>query len=258
MLHPFRYPPAAAALLALVGFALAAAPSHAGERRFTYVYEATTAPKGTLELENWVTWRANRTDTNRSDRFDFRHELEFGVTDRFQVALYVADWRLTDDADHDRHVRYHDTALEAIYNLSNPVTDWIGSALYGEVKVGDRFLELEGKVILQKNFGPWIVAYNATIEAEYEGAHLDERTGEFAQSAGVSYQVIPQLTVGAEVLHEIEFPDWEEAEDSVVYAGPNVSFRQGNAFATLTPMIQITDIDGEPDVQTRLIFGVHF
>lgn len=235
------------------------APSDATERRFTYVYEATTVPKGVVELETWVTWRTRHNgDGSGGDRFDFRHELEFGVTDRLQVAIYGADWRITDNADNKRHVRYRDTAVEVIYALTNPTTDWLGSAIYGEVKVGDRFLELEGKMILQKNFGPWVVAYNATIEAEYEGAHLDEETGVFEQSLGVSYQVAPQFTVGAEVVHEVEFPNWEEAEDPVVYAGPNFSFRQGNVFATITPLIQLTDVRSEPEFQTRLIFGVHF
>lgn len=237
---------------------LAPAFIHATERRFTYVYEATTAPKGTVELENWATWKTNHRGGQGGDEFDFRHELEFGVTDRLQVGLYLADWRLVDDAEHDRSARYQDSAVEVIYTLTHPGTDWLGSAIYGEVRVGDRFLELEGKVILQKNFGPWLVAYNATIEAAYEGAHLDEETGEFGETLGISYQVAPQLTMGAEVVHEIEFPNWDGANDSVVYAGPNFSFRQGRVFATVTPLIQLTDLTEEPEFQTRVIIGVNF
>ena len=44
----------------------------------------------------------------------------------------------------------------------------------------------------------------------------------------------------------------------MVYAGPNVSLRFGKAFATLTGMWQITDIDGEADFQMRTIFGFEF
>jgi hypothetical protein len=74
----------------------------------------------------------------------------------------------------------------------------------------------------------------------------------------VSYEVSPTLLLGAELLHEIDIPDWSQAEDSVVYAGPNVSYRHGNWWATVTPLVQVTDISSEVNVQTRLIFGFSF
>jgi hypothetical protein len=70
--------------------------------------------------------------------------------------------------------------------------------------------------------------------------------------------VSPAFLIGAELLHEIELPDWSEAEDSVVYGGPNLSYRRDNWWVTLTPLAQLTDISSEVDVQTRLIFGFHF
>jgi hypothetical protein len=239
----------------------AAAPAQAGERRFTYVYEATTLPKGTLELETWVTWKTrNASGGINDDTFDFRHEIEYGVTDRFQLALYLPDWTLKDDEKHNWHSRFKDVGVEAVYNLTNPTTDWLGSALYGEVKIGDRYLVLEGKLLLQKNFGPWIVAYNAIVEAEFEGAHLDEETGEFKQTAGISYQVNPSFTVGAELLHEIAYPEWTygNRSDQALYVGPNASLRFGNFFVTATVLAQVSDIEDEPDVQTRMICGFHF
>src|SRR4051794_9242773 len=69
----------------------------ATERKFAYSYEVTTAPKGTIEFENTVTWQHFRGQA-RVDQFDFRHEFEFGVTDRLQVALYAANWSYTDSA----------------------------------------------------------------------------------------------------------------------------------------------------------------
>ncbi|SRR5581483_2099258 len=233
-------------------------PLRAIERHFTYTYEAATLPKGTLEIENWATWKTRPHGHNDTDEFDFRHEFEYGVTDHLQASLYVADWSLTDDPQHNRSARYHDTAVEVIYNLTNPVTDFLGSAIYGEVQVGDHFVELEGKLLLQKNFGPWVVAYNAALEAQWEGSHLDEHNGEFSQALGISYEVIPQFSVGAELLHEVDIPNWKKSEPSVLYAGPNASFRSGNWYATVTPLIQLTDRQDEFDLQTRVIVGVHF
>lgn len=242
-------------------FILASAlPADAGQRRFTYVYEVTTAPAGTFEFENWVTWKRGHADGGTANQFNFRHELEYGVTDRFQLALYIADWGYT-SAPGEHRAEYQHSGVEAIYNLTNPVTDFLGSAIYGEVLVGEALVELEGKLLLQKNFGPWIVAYNLTLEAEWEGdrfGNLDEQTGELAQSFGVSYQLNAHFTAGAELVQEWALPDWRASGKTAVFAGPNVSFRSGRFFATATALFRVTDNPGEPNIQPRLIVGFDF
>jgi hypothetical protein len=228
-------------------------------RRFTYVYEATTEEPGEVEAETWATWRTSPTDERRFNAADFRHEIEFGVTEHLQVAIYVADWGYREDPGEIEHrFSYQDSALELIYNLNNPRTDLLGFALYGEVRGGPKRLELESKVILQKNFGRFVAAYNSTLEARWEGERLQERDGEIAQSLGLSYEISPSWSVGAELLHEIDLPHWSEAGDSIVYGGPNVSYRHGHWWATVTPLMQLTKVASEVDVQTRLIFGFSF
>src|SRR5437870_8357753 len=64
----------------------------AGVRHFTYVYEAITSPPGSFDLENWITWRTHAPNDRDFDQIDLRHELEFGITDNLQAAVYVADW----------------------------------------------------------------------------------------------------------------------------------------------------------------------
>ena len=64
--------------------------------------------------------------------------------------------------------------------------------------------------------------------------------------------------MGAELLHEIDVPEWSQAGDSIVYAGPNISYRRTNWWVTLTPLAQLTDVSSEVAVQTRLIFGFSF
>ena len=243
---------------------LTAVSAEAGQRRFTYSYETLTAPKGTLELENIVTFKRSALHDDNFNVWEFRHEIEYGVTSRFQLALYVADWEFAPregaDGQTHRSARYAHTGVEVIYNLSNPNTDWLGSALYGEVVVGDRLVELEGKLLLQKNLGPFNLVYNAILEAVWEGAHLDEKKGEFAQTLGVSYQVHPSFSVGAELLHEIDIPGWHnsDAAGAGLYFGPNASFRAKNFYATATALWRTTDNPGEPDLQARLIIGLEF
>jgi len=255
IMHLLRSIPKIVHTLALSAtLALTTVSASASQRHFGFIYETTTLPQGALDFENQATWKNNK----NFDRFEFRHELEYGITDRFQAALYVADWSLRNDAEHRRTMRYDATALELIYNLSNPSTSWLGSALYGEVKVGDRLLTLEGKLLLQKNLGPWIIAYNASLEAAFEGAHLDERTGEMQNMLGISYELSHRLSIGSEVLQETEWPNWGKPASSRVWAGPNLSYHQGRFFAVLSPLVQLTQAKNEPDFQTRLIVGFSF
>jgi hypothetical protein len=235
-------------LLLSILFAL---PAFAGVRHFTFLYEAPTSPPGNVELENTVTW-AHGSDSN--DVF-VREELEIGVTERFQLGIYPLDWsHQSDDAIH-----YNGGAVELIYNLSNPVIDPVGISLYQEMVAGRRHFESESKLIAQKNFGRWILDYNATLEAKWEHRHLQQQNGELQQALGASYEISPRLSVGLEFVHEFVFPDWRDNKEiRNVFVGPNVSYRQQSWFVTATALAQASDTSGEPDFQLRTIFGISF
>jgi len=229
----------------------------AGQRKFAYNYEVLTAPLGSIEFENWVTWKRG---DGAENQWNFRHEIEYGVTDRLQIALYLVDWRWT-DAPGEKRVQYEHTGVEVIYRLSNPTTDFLGSAVYGEVKLGDGLVELEGKLLLQKNLGRAALVYNATVEAVWEGTtlgQLNERSGELAQTIGASYEVNAYVNLGVECLHEVALPNWGAQGRSMIFAGPNISLRKGRYFATITSLFRLSDQADEPTVQTRCIFGVNF
>ena len=231
--------------------------AHAGARHFTYIYEAVTSAPGSLDVENWVTW-SRTSNPGHADELDFRHEFEFGITDKFQASIYVADWFYAADPKHSGFT-YSDSAVELIYNLTNPVVDPLGLAIYEEIRAGDRVFELESKLIAQKNLGPLILAYNATLEAVWQGTGLQDRQGEFQQALGASYEISQRVSVGVEMLHEFVFPEWRDSEHiRNVFVGPNVSFRHKNWFVTVTALAQATDTPDEADFQMRTIFGIGF
>ena len=243
----------------LCAFALAASglTSLAGVRHFTFIYEAPTSAPGSFELENWLTWRRTG-DPDDVDVLAFRHEIEYGVTDRLQASVYFADWFYESTPNHSGSV-FEDVALELIYNLTNPVIDSVGLSLYQEYKGGYHLFEWESKLILQKNIGRLILAYNATVEAVWEGEHLAETEGEIVQAVGASYEITPRLSVGLEMLHEVVLPEWDDAESiHNFFIGPNVSYRRGHWFLTSSLLAQVTDTSGEPDFQWRTIFGIGF
>jgi hypothetical protein len=246
--------------LCLVALILSGPFCWGGARHFTFVYETTTSPPGSVEFENWATFQTGNPEENRFSQFDFRHEFEFGITNRLQLGLYVADWQYQTGFTHQPSgFAYSASAIEAIYNLTNPVIDPVGISLYEEVKVGDRLVESESKLIAQKNFGPLIIAYNATLEAAWEGNGLQQKEGEFQEALGASYELSPSLSAGLEVLHEFVFPEWNTNEHSQnFFIGPNLSVRRGRWFATVTALAQATQTADEPDWQIRSIIGVGF
>ncbi len=245
-----------AGLMALI-FSPAAA--WAEGRAFAFIYEAGPSEPGSVEMENFVTFKTGR-DGQRFSQVDFRHEFEFGLTKQLQLSVYVADWNyhsgLPDRSD---GFAYSATAVEAIYNFTNPATDVLGFSIYQEIKGGDALFESESKIILQKNFGRLITTYNATLEATWEGNALRERAGELQQAFGLSYELTHSLSVGMEMLHEVVFPDW--ATDRAVhnfFVGPNVAVHYGEWFTTVAVLAQATQTMAEPDVQVRTVFGFEF
>jgi hypothetical protein len=233
--------------------------SQAGQRHYAYSYETLTAVKGSIEVEQWATWRHRDIPGGDDlDRYEFRHEIEFGLTDRLQLGLYLADWQYDEDDDEGHEFRYQASGAEVIYNLTNPNIDFLGSALYAELLIGERLIEAEAKLLVEKRFGKLGFVYNAVLEAEWEGDNYDEKTGEFVQTFGVSYDISKRFSVGVEALHAIEMPGWEETEPAEFYIGPNVAYRQGRFFATLAWLWQTTHLEGEPDFRPRLICGFEF
>src|SRR5439155_16683868 len=84
----------------------------ATERYFTYTYEPETMPKGSLEYEQWLTLRAGRSAAVGQDNFnrwELRHELEYGVTDNYTLSLYLneSSESFRDPLTRENHSNFH-------------------------------------------------------------------------------------------------------------------------------------------------------
>ncbi len=244
--------------LAALGFTCVITPeTHADGRVFTHTYETTVMTPGSSEFEQWLTWKTRKDSDKKFDRLDFRSELEFGITEDFQLAFYL-DSRYQDGRGSmdDGFLDFRNIAVEGIYQLSDPIKDGLGTAIYGEVKLGKEIFELEGKFLVQKNIGKWVLAWNGILELEWEDERYHEDKMVIAQTAGASYQIDPSLAVGVELVHELErddFAHWNKAE---VYVGPTVSIRKQGWWAGITQLFQVSDVAGAPDYQTRFILGI--
>src|ERR1700704_1422884 len=124
------------------GITGAVTPARADESPFASIYTAETETQGEAEVEQWVTW-ANSKPDERFDEVVGRTEVEYGVTNRFQLALY-ANYSWTKIVPKglgapDGPVgtpRFTGFSAEAIYQLLDPDIDDFGIALYLEPAIG--------------------------------------------------------------------------------------------------------------------------
>ena len=229
----------------------------ASSRKIPWLYEPRTMTAGEVEYEQWVTLKTNKKSDSDYTEVRFRHEIEWGVTDTFQMAVYFADWRYKKTASEER-TYFHDIAIEGIYQLQAPNPDQLGSALYGEIKYGSEFLELEGKVLLELEFDQVNIIYNFTLEAEWEGEDFQDDKGKIVNSIALTYQPKPSLTLGVQAVWESPIPDWESFGDNVVSIGPSLSWQSGSMWCSVSPLFQVTNVDSAPDLQVRFLFGIDF
>ena len=136
-------------------------PLFADENYFGYSYGSETLPKGKWELYSWTTGRFDK-GVGSYSAFDLKQELEYGVTDRFQVALewkenytYFTGGAGQESTDsntpvHRNRFSFVGNGVELKYAFTSPYKDPLGVALFVEPEYaltdspsGDKFLEWE-------------------------------------------------------------------------------------------------------------------
>jgi hypothetical protein len=238
---------------------LAAGIASADPRPFTFTTDTYPVGKGNWEYEQWATWQ----QAGDENVYRFRHEIEFGVADNFDLAFYLPNWRYESTDGHDGP-NFESVSVEGVFYFLNPNTDFIGLGWYNEVSVGEDELEFETKILVQKDIGNWTFGYNLVLETELEGVfdadEENEVEGVLEHTFGASYALGKgDFRVGGELVIESVYEDWESYEDTSVYAGPVFSYwGHERLWVTVTPLIQLTDNDGEADFQVRMIAGYQF
>ena len=255
----------------------------ADERRFTYSYEPETLPAGAREFEQWVTLRTQRTkgaDVRQENytKWELREELEYGVTDRYSVSLYFntaaesfRDWSASPRDDHSEF-EFKGISLENRYMLLNPAEHAVGLTLYLEPRYSGEEAELEQKIILGQRHGNWKWAFNLTHATEWED-NFHETEGELEASFGVAYDLGKRWSLGLEFRDHNELPEYKKWENTALYLGPVISYRQEKWWAALTVMPQIyganfgdedpdgnsiLELEGHERINVRLILGFSF
>ena len=126
------------------------------------------------------------------------------------------------------------------------------------LKLWVRFSDEDGQALAEYGLILGLIAVVCIIALTGIGLAVSGQLGQVSSALGGSYQFSPKLLGGFELLHEVEYEDWSDWGDHVLYLGPNLSYRPGEWWTTITALTQVTDVDAEPDFQLRLIFGFDF
>lgn len=255
-----------AATLCLVG-----TTASSEESQFAYVYTTDLLPQGAKEVEQWMTWRHQK-NGGHFDELEGRTEVEYGLTDRLQVAVYAnyawtrayhngpfgsttppeqfADY--TPDADsHFSAARFVGISGEVIYRILSPYTDPVGLAFYVEPTIGPKFRELETKVILQKNFldDRLVTAFNFTYAPEWRYLPTDDNASvskwqeetDINFNFAASYRFTSNWSAGLEFLNEHEYNSFNFTKESnnAFFFGPTIHYGGKKFFVTATFLTQL-------------------
>jgi hypothetical protein len=257
------------ALAGLLATGLSLALAKADERRFTYTYEPELLPKGGMEFEQWITLRTQRTaggevHQDNYNLWELREELEYGVTDNYSLSVY-----LNFEAESFRDVSqnppvdqssfdFKGVSIENRYMVLNPANHAVGLTLYLEPRFSGDEAEIEEKIILGQRYGDWKWAFNLVHATEWlDNLHSTE--GEVEADLGVARDLGKHWSLGIEFRDHNELPDYRIWENTALFVGPVVSYRQEKWWAALSIMPQIfgANFNGNPGGNSWLELEAH-
>ncbi|MBS1122293.1 MAG: hypothetical protein H6Q90_4521 [Deltaproteobacteria bacterium] len=224
--------------------------AHADLRSFTATYEYSTVPEGKTAVELWHTQGRNTWDADTPQTFEQIVEIEHGLTDKWDIALYSVFEQIAGDAMTAEPFHFAELKLETRYRLADRGEWPVDTLLYFEAAkhFGESAYAVEGKVIGARDFDRLTAAVNAIAELKF-GKDRPETELELGAAAGLTYQVHPKVRLGAEA-----YGTYEEAELALA-AGPAVSLAGSSSFwITITAGFGLTD---EADaLRVRAIIGI--
>lgn len=210
--------------------------ARADVRDFPFTYEWTQNARGERELAYHLGYFQS------DSTFVHEFEFEYGVSNRFSIAPYIA---FKDGGG--RGFRYDGVKLETRYQLGNYVPNRVLAGLYLEVEQANReALELEGKLILSRyDRQGGNLSFNYILHRQFGSG--DEL--EHAYSIGYARPIKNTLRGGAEWIHDLK--------SGRINAGPVMSFDIGNVHVATGYGFPINNNEGNRG-EFRLLAEHHF
>jgi hypothetical protein len=213
-----------------IAIPLLASPASADRRAYGVTYEAVTAPRGEIDVETWSTFAPEgEVDGGPASR-GVREmiELEYGVTDKWDAAIYNMIDMITSG---ETESGYAGFKVETRYRPTGRGEWLIDPVFYLEFQQlfrGDARQKYEAKLILAKDIGNVNIAANVAFEEERTTDPSWNTEIEYA--VGSSYALSPAWIIGAELFGKAEKDEMGGIANRS-WAGPTISWAAGGSGA---------------------------
>jgi len=214
----------------------------ADDRSYVWTYEYMTMERGEAEMEQYTTFKTvNTDDFETTTSAELNLELEFGMNDRFDFAVYQSFKQGPDG-----NFSYAGFKLRGRYKLGEKGKWFVDPLIYLEYKSNPTFSKhvIEPKLILAKDFGKFNIALNPYFEYEYEDSEWEFKP---KYAAGFHYKLSRLMKIGAEF----------KGDEHNHYFGPTISHGNGGMFVALGALFGTSVETGSADYLMRMIIGVH-
>ncbi len=188
-----------------------------------------TAKRGEFEVALWNDMNFPEADNDGTYNTKHQIELEYGLLDHLQVSYYeVYAWDRAEDWSRDEF------KIETKYRFADAGQWPLDAALYAEYANpnGHRATasdELEGKLILSRDVGPWNAAVNLI-------AGKPINTGSpwaYEYTAGISYALTARTRLGLEIKQGLgDSRDFDVSKQQPLYLVPGI-------YTSLTPHVRV-------------------
>lgn len=215
--------------------------AYADRRSYVWTYQYMTMPEGFTELEFYQT-----TKLAQKDLWEYRFEVEHGLTDRWDFSVYQIFAQKEDE-----DFKWSAVQFRTRYRFGETGQFFIDPLIYLEY---NRKIDLtapnkvEAKVILAKT----MKKFNLALNPLYELFFAPGLKQELGMDVGFSYEFSPKFILGVESVTRLEFEDDETETGS--YFGPTVSFASGKWWYTIGAAFGLTE--DSDDARIRFLMGI--
>lgn len=229
-----------ATIVLLLLVAVIASSAHADRRSYVWTYQYMTMPEGETEIEFYQTTKLKATD-----EWEYRVEVETGMTDRWDFSVYQIFKQVEGD-----DLTWDAVQFRTRYRLGESGMWPVDPLIYLEynrkvdLKKPNKF---EGKLILAKQEGKLNISANPL----YELFFAPGTEHEIGLDAGMSWEFHPRFVAGIE---SVSRQVLEDGADFKSYLGPTVSIASGRWWYSMGVVFGITD--ASDDARVRFLMGI--
>ncbi len=237
--------------------------TYAQDRYFSYTYTSDVLWKGNIDIELWHTSRFGH-QNEFYHAMDQQGEVEIGLGNNFQTAVYFNRFDVTkiDSNNTTFHTSEMGLANEWKFKMTNPYTNFLGSALYTELGLKGDELDLETKLILDKSLGKHLIALNLVCEFSHAINKVNNRyrfklvETPIEMDLAYLYTIHKDFGIGVEMRNAnlIQKGQWQ---NSVLFGGLTVNYRAENWFIILGASKQISNLHTTADFPFKKVLTIN-